>query len=391
MIGEPAVFDSAPAYSLHSDSLQRLAGVEMVTTRSRLAHAWAYQNFRLLFGDLPLDRPMILEHRDVRDRVRLIAPYFVQGTEVLPVVADDSLYWALELYAASDEYPRAQRFYFLGAQRGYFQHAATALLHAASGRVRLVLAATPDPVGASWAAAFPNLFVRASALSPALQAALPPILDGAQAQALAFAEAGFRGDSLEVRHLASLDAADSVIAREPLRAVIPDVGLVALWTLLDPQDRVRGMVAAVGGVMRETIWIPVAPDRQPWSATVQRLRAADTTVADASLVHAPARALPLAGKPAYLQAAFHWRAGASPSLARVAAVVDDTARTGPTLAAALGLATAAPGASAAAPGDLHARAAALYAEMREAMRRGDWTAFGRALDALGAVLRAPSP
>jgi uncharacterized protein len=334
---------------------------------------------------------MILEHRDVRDRVRLLAPYFVQGTEVLPVVADDSLYWALELYAASDVYPRSQRFYFLGAQRGYFQHAATALLHAASGRVRLVLAATPDPVAASWAATFPNLFVRASALSPALQAALPPILDGATAQALAFAEAGFRGDSLEVRHLASLDAADSVIAREPLRAVIPDVGLVVLWTLLDPQDRVRGMVAAVGGVMRETVWIPVAPDRQPWSAMVQRLRAADTTVADASLIHAAARALPLAGKPAYLQAAFHWRAGASPALARVAVFAGDSARTGPTLAAALGLATPAPGASATAPADVHARAAALYTEMREAMRRGDWSAFGRALDALGTVLGAPSP
>jgi hypothetical protein len=256
--------------------------------------------------------------------------------------------------------------------------------------VRLVLAATPEPVAATWAANFPNLFVRASALSPALQAALPPILDGAQAQALAFAEAGFRGDSLEVRHPASLDAADSVIAREPLRAVIPGVGLVELWTLLDPQDRVRGMVAAVGGAARETIWIPVASDNQPWSGTVLRLRAADTAAADAALVHAPARAFPLAGKPAYLQAAFRWRAGAPPSLARVAAVVGDSVRTGPTLSAALGLSTPTPGTTAT-PTDLRARAATLYTEMREAMRRGDWSAFGRALDALGAVLRAPSP
>jgi uncharacterized protein len=390
VIPEPAVYDSAPAYSLHADSLQRLAGVEMVTTRSRLAHAWALQNFRLLFGDLPLDRPMILEHRDVRERVRRLAPFFVQGTEIVPVVADDSLYWALELYAASDDYPRAERFYFLGAQRGYFQHAATALLHAASGRVRLVLAAAPEPVTATWAAHFPNLFVRASALSPALQAALPPILDGAQVQALAFAEAGFRGDSLEVRHLASLDAADSLIVHEPMRAIIPGVGLVALWTLLDAQDRVSGMVAAVGGVTRATIWIPVAPDNLPWSGTVQRLRAADTTAADASLVHAPVRALPLAGKPAYMQAGFRWRAGAPPTLARVATIVGDTARTGPTLAAALGLGTTV-GTPATAPRDLRARAAALYTEMRDAMRRGDWSAFGRALDALGAVLRAPSP
>ena len=391
VIPEPAVYDSAPAYSLVSDSLERFAGVEMVTTRSRLAHAWSRQNFRLLFGDLPLDRPMILEHRDVRDRVHTLAPYFVQGTDVLPVVADDSLYWALELYAASDDYPLAERFHFLGAQRGYFQHAATALLHAASGRVRLVLATAPEPITATWAARFPSLFVRASALSPALQAALPPILDGAQAQLLAFADAGFRGDSLEARHPASLDAADSVISREPLRAVLPGIGLSALWTLLDAQDRVRGMVAAVGGPRRETIWIPVAADNAPWSTTVQRLRVADTTAADANLVHAPVRALPVAGQPVYLQAAFRWRAGAPPSLARVATVVGDSARTGPTLAAALGLASSAPGTPPAAPADMRARAAALYGEMRDAMRRGDWTAFGRALDALGATLRAPSP
>jgi hypothetical protein len=364
-------------------------GVEMVSTRSRLAHAWALQNFRLLFGELPLDRPTILQRRDVRDRVRTLAPFFVQGSEILPVVADDSLYWALELYVASDDYPLAERFLVLGAQRGYFQHAATALIHAASGRVRLVLATAPDPVTRTWASRFPALFVRATALPSVLQAALPPVLDGAMTQALAFAETGFRGDSLELRHFASLDAADSAIAREPQRAVIPGVGLAALWTLLDPQDRVRGMVAAVAGASRETVWIPVASDGLRWNGTLERLRVADTSAADAPIVHAPVRVVPLGGKPAYFQAAFRWRAGGVPSLARVAAVVGDTVGAGPSLAAALGLSPDTSGAVATTPADRHARAATLYDEMRDALRRGDWTAFGRAFEALGTALRAP--
>jgi uncharacterized membrane protein (UPF0182 family) len=118
---------------------------------------------------------------------------------------------------------------------------------------------------------------------------------------------------------------------------------------------------------------------------------ADTAAADANLVHAPVRVLPLAGRSAYLQAAYRWRAGGPPSLARVATIVADTVRTGPTLAVALGLAVPASGTTAATPTDLRARAGALYAEMRDAMRRGDWSAFGRALDALGAVLRVTSP
>ena len=92
----------------------------------------------------------------------------------------------------------------------------------------------------------------------------------------------------------------------------------------------------------------------------------------------------------YLQSAYRWRAGGTPSLVRVSTVVGDTLRSGPTLSAALGLAPSGPGAIAAAPADLRTRADALYREMREALRNGDWGAFGRAFDALGATLRVPS-
>jgi len=357
-----------------------------VSTRSRLAHAWALQNFRLLFGDLPPTRPTIVRHRDVRERVRELAPFFVQGSEILPVVANDSLYWALELYVASDDYPLAERFNILDEQRGYFQHAATALVHAASGRVRLVLAPAPEVVTTSWANRFPSLFVRPTALSRQLQAALPPVLDGAWAQLLAFSSAGFRGDSLEVRHYASLDAADSVASREPIHAALPNLGVTTAWTLLDAQDHVRGIVASLGAT-RETTWIPLAPDGQRWGATMDRLRAADTASRDGPVVHAPVRVVPLAGRPMYFQAAFRVRAGASPTLGRVAAVAADSLRSGPTLAAALGLATATTAAGPARQVDLRARADSLYRDMRDALRRGDWPSFGRAFEALGGALR----
>ena len=386
VLDEPVVFDSTPGYSVLSDSLQRVAGVEMVSTRSRLAHAWALQNFRLLFGDLPPTRPTIVRHRGVRERITELAPFFVQGSEILPVVADDSLYWALELYAASDDYPLAERFHVLDQQRGYFQHAATALVHAASGRVRLVLAPAPEPITASWANRFPNLFVRSTALSRALQAALPPILDGAWVQALAFASAGFRGDSLEVRHIASLDAADSVASREPIH-IAPRNVVATAWTLLDAQDRVRGIVSSVGGAARETSWIPLGPDGQKWGGTVDRLRAADTATRDAPVIHAPVRVVSLGGKPQYFQAAFRVRAGASPALARVAVVSGDSVRVGPTLSVALGLTAATTDVKPSIQVDQRTRAESLYRDMRDELRRGDLTSFGRDFEELVGALR----
>jgi hypothetical protein len=73
----------------------------------------------------------------------------------------------------------------------------------------------------------------------------------------------------------------------------------------------------------------------------------------------------------------------------VATVVGDTVRAGPSLAAALGLAPDASDTLAASPTELRTRAASLYGEMRDALRRGDWNAFGRAFEALGTALRAP--
>ncbi|MES2179760.1 MAG: UPF0182 family protein [Gemmatimonadota bacterium] len=386
--GEPAVYDAAPSYSVLSDSARQLAGVEMVSTRSRLMHAWSLQNFRLLFGDLPANRPVMVQRRDVRERIAAITPFFVQGSEVVPVIASDTLYWIVELYSASVRYPLAQRFTVLGEERGYFQHAATAIVHAPSGHVRIVNGTNPDPVAMSWIGRFPHLFRPSSSVAPALRAALPPITDAARTQALAFAVAGFRGDNLEARHIAALDGADSASSREPSHAMIPSIpGVSAFWPLLDSTDRVRGLVVATGGAARVTSWLPMASDGNRWSAVLDRMRAIDSAVHEPNWVRAPLRVVPADGQPLYVQPTFQSRPGFSPSLARVTVFRADSLHVGPTLATALG---AAPNSAGREPGsapDLRLRADSLYRVMREAMTRGDWTTFGRAFDALGLALR----
>ena len=386
-MAEPAVFPSAPEYSVVSDSLRQLKAVELVSTRSRLMHAWSLQNFRLVFGDLPPNRPVILRRRDVRERIEALAPFFVQGSAVIPVLVADSLYWVVELYSASSHYPLAQRFNLLGEERGYFQHAATALMRASSGQVYFVLEASPDPVALSWALRFPQLFTPLSNLSPAVRAMLPPITDAARAQGLAFAAAGRRGDSLEVRHFALQDGADSGATREPVHAAIPSMGgVVAVWTLLDSTERVRGVVTASGGATRVTSWVPLESDGNRWGTIIDRLRMADSSTRETGVIRSGLRVLPVHGRPMYVQPTFQIRAGAPPALLRVSVFAGDSVRMGSTLAAALGTSGEARRSEPGAPRDLHSVSDSLYRAMRAALARGDWTEFGRAFDALGVAL-----
>ncbi len=392
VLTEPAVYDSAPSYSVLADSMRILSGVELLSTWSRLVHAWSLQNFRILFGDLPANRPTLVAHRDVRERLSILAPFFLQGSEVVPIVSSDSLYWVVELYSASSTYPLAQRLTVLGEDRGYFHHAATAVVHAASGRVRLVLDRSPDPVAASWAQSFPRLFVSASSVPASLQGALPPLVDGALAQAQAYAIAGFRGDSLEVRHLAVLDGADSAFTREPTHAAIPGIaGVSALWPLLDSLDRVRGVVVASSGVQRITTWLPVTSDGTRWGAVVDRIRSVDTTQHSSGAVRAPLRVLPVAGRPLFVQPTFQWRAGGVPSLLRVAVLASDSVHVANSLSDALGAAGAHAPSRSTSASELRARLDALYLRMRTALARGDWPEFGRAFDSLGVNLRTLAP
>ena len=91
----------------------------------------------------------------------------------------------------------------------------------------------------------------------------------------------------------------------------------------------------------------------------------------------------------FAQPTYSWRAQGPPTLLHIRLLVDDSVRVGASLAQLAGaLPPVATPMTAPAVTDVRARAAALYARMREALRRGDWTAFGQAFDELGKLLAA---
>jgi len=393
----PAVIhDAAPGYLITTDSTGRLAAPSLESLLSRLAHAWGLQNPRLLGAAGRATGARVLLHRDVQERVRRIYPFFLQGSRISPIIHRDSLFWAVHLYSGSAFYPLSDPVRVANEELRYFRHAAVALVNAHSGRVIAATDPSPDPVATSWTRRFPRLFVSSSVLDRQLQQRIPPPVESAYLHARLYAHVGPRGDNGPPSRLPRQLGGDTLFALATIPPFLDSVtGQLALaYPILDAADRVRGVVVAAGGADYEVRWEPATAIGPRWSMVVDRLhRAIDSATQNVAgrevpLVRGPVRVLPDGGGRAYVQTAYAWRGDGSPAVRLVAVLADDTVRTGVTIAAAAGLPVPALPVTPLTPAEFRGRVDALYAEMREAMRRGDWMAFGSAYEALGSLLRS---
>ena len=389
------VHDSALAYLIISDPRRRVPAPTLERLRSRLAHAWSLQNVRLLVGDLPHPRPSILRRRDVHERVRAIAPFFALGSAAAPIVLRDSLLWVVDLYSSSATFPLSARLQAAGEERAYFLHAARAIVNGASGRVVLVADSVLDPIARTWVTRFPGLFITVSELPTELRDRLPVAADGARARATAFAAFGSRTEGMVGRELAWTNGADDPLAgpAESILAFSDDAVPARALPVLGEGGAITGLLVERGGALPTSVWFPLPRPTLRWATLVERLRAvvdsgAVATAREGNVVRGAVRAVPLRSGVALVQTSYAWRAQGAPTVHRVAVLAGDSLRVGATLADALGAPTA-PADATALPADERLRVRILYDSMRVAMRRGDWTAFGAAYEALGRLLGRP--
>src|SRR5665213_3461185 len=200
-VGPVRIADSLSGYSIVADPAGVVPAPSLDGTLTRITYAWALQNFRLLSVDLPRPVARIVTHRDLRDRLDALAPFFLQGSEITPIVVADSLYWAIDLYSASSSYPLSEEDSIGDAHVTYLQHAAVGVVSAQTGATWIVADSSRDPIADSWIAAFPSLFAQRSALPAGVASELPPPIDAARAQGRKLARYGLRGESARRGHL----------------------------------------------------------------------------------------------------------------------------------------------------------------------------------------------
>jgi uncharacterized membrane protein (UPF0182 family) len=368
-----------------ADTLGHVAAPPFTAGWRRLALAWGVRRLRLAFGSPPLPRERLLTRRDVRQRVRALLPFFTAGATPQALVAHDSLWWAVELFNASSDYPLAEPFVLGGVTRRLARPAGTALINAHSGRVQVIVPRRPDVMTRWWRDKLPSLFVTRDGVDADVLAALPPPVDRAVVQGSVLARTGFRADTLSTRPLFKADDADvELLPGAPTPFVSAAAGHPLAWGVpaVDGVDRLRGVFVAVGGAYPRVALVE-QPDSVRWASLLDRLqRVADSAGISRGKRH-PRRGrvqvIPTERGPLAVQSFYEWVPERAPALTGTVAVVAGAHRTAASLTAVFG----APARENVPDNRLRLRIARIYAALQDALRRGDWAAIGRAIAELG--------
>lgn len=119
------------------------------------------------FSDDIDSQSRLLMRRDIRERVRAIAPFLTFDSDPYIVVGKDGrLFWIIDAYTTSASYPYSTHYPLRDAQINYMRNSVKVVIDAYNGSATFYVFDSQDPIISAWRAIFPALFKDASAMPP---------------------------------------------------------------------------------------------------------------------------------------------------------------------------------------------------------------------------------
>jgi uncharacterized membrane protein (UPF0182 family) len=128
-------------------------GVSIGSTLRQLLFATRFGDLKLLLSDDMTGESRVLFHRNVRERLAIVAPFLSFDADPYLVVSDGRLFWIADAYTTTGRYPYSQH---TGAIN-YIRNSVKAVVDAYDGRVQLYVADAEDPIVRTYARVYPGI------------------------------------------------------------------------------------------------------------------------------------------------------------------------------------------------------------------------------------------
>jgi uncharacterized membrane protein (UPF0182 family) len=161
-----------------SSSYEANGGIQVDGLVRRVALAINFGEFNLFGSNLITAESEIMLVRDVRDRVKKIAPFLHFDADPYPVVINGQVKWIIDAFTTSNRYPYAETANIsqisgesgLNHSFNYVRNSVKAVVDAYTGEATFYLMDTKDPIAKMWKSAFPKLFTDKSEVPAELAA-----------------------------------------------------------------------------------------------------------------------------------------------------------------------------------------------------------------------------
>jgi hypothetical protein len=142
-------------------------GLALDSLWRKLIFAMRFGAYQIVLSDDITSESRILYNRNIGTRVRTLAPFLSFDADPYMVVADGRLYWMYDAYTVSARYP-----YSSPATSGvnYIRNAVKVVIDAYHGDTTFYLADATDPIAATYARIFPDVFKPLAEMPAAIRA-----------------------------------------------------------------------------------------------------------------------------------------------------------------------------------------------------------------------------
>jgi uncharacterized protein len=146
-------------------------GVNLGSLWRRVAFALRFRDANILLSGALRSDSELLYRRSVRERVERVAPFLMQDRDPYIVVADGQLFWMLDAYTHSNNFPYSQPRLWRtgGVTLNYIRNSVKVVVNAYDGSMAFYVADAEDPVIRSYQQIFPDLFRPLSEMPPSLR------------------------------------------------------------------------------------------------------------------------------------------------------------------------------------------------------------------------------
>lgn len=151
---DEAEFDYPSGDSNQYAHYEGTAGINM-NFFNRLVFAINERSLKLLVSSNIDSNSKIIVHRNVMDRVRTIMPYLSYENDPYMVTVDGKLYWMIDAYTTSSNYPYSQPY---DGEMNYIRNSIKVVVDAYNGDVNFYVVDEEDPIAQTYSKIYPELF-----------------------------------------------------------------------------------------------------------------------------------------------------------------------------------------------------------------------------------------